>query len=348
MFAEYGPVDGVPVLAFHGTPQCRLRVEPTIRIVTELGIRLITYDRPGCGGSDRMVGRTVADSAGDARAILDAVDVERCAVSEGSGGTPPAMAFAALCPERVIRLALQAPIAPRKRLGPAAWSSGQDAETVAYMTHCLQGRKLRPQRSLPRSLPWSTRATRRPTNLPRRSAKGPGVLSMTNWRNSGIGASSLKPLSRPRPPSTTRTRRFCLDSIRRGLLSTSRTRSSWSLRRWATATVVRTAWSPSGACTGGWPRASTSASRRTRNATHADTAAAPCSGPMRTRATWRTLPGDPRESSPSTPPGATTTRRRAGSALRWMSSMPWAVTPGRLPTPPWTKPEQPVSLPTRA
>ena len=139
MFAEYGPVDGVPVLAFHGTPQCRLRVEPTISIVTDLGIRLITYDRPGCGGSDRMAGRTVADSAGDARAILDAVGVERCAVNGGSGGTPPAMAFAALCPERVIRLALQAPIAPRKRLGHEAWSWAQDAETVAYMAHCLEG-----------------------------------------------------------------------------------------------------------------------------------------------------------------------------------------------------------------
>jgi hypothetical protein len=29
MFAEYGPADGLPVLTFRGTPQCRLRVERT-------------------------------------------------------------------------------------------------------------------------------------------------------------------------------------------------------------------------------------------------------------------------------------------------------------------------------
>lgn len=92
MFAEYGPVDGVPLLTFHGTPQCRLRVALTVEVITELGIRLIAFDRPGCGGSDRMAGRIVADSARDARAILDAVGVERAAVHGGSGGTPPAMA----------------------------------------------------------------------------------------------------------------------------------------------------------------------------------------------------------------------------------------------------------------
>ena len=79
-FAEYGPVDGLPILSFHGTPQCRLRVALTVDVITDLGIRLITYDRPGCGGSDRMTGRTVADSAADALAVLDAVGLQRVAV----------------------------------------------------------------------------------------------------------------------------------------------------------------------------------------------------------------------------------------------------------------------------
>ena len=139
MFAEYGPADGLPVLTFHGTPQCRLRIARTVGVATDLGIRLISYDRPGCGGSDRMAGRIVADSAGDARAILDAVGVDSVAVHGGSGGTPPAMALAALCPERVTRLALQAPIAPRYRLGHEAWSQGQDPDTLDYMAHCLEG-----------------------------------------------------------------------------------------------------------------------------------------------------------------------------------------------------------------
>ena len=139
MFAEYGPADGLPVLTFHGTPQCRLRIARTVGVVTDLGIRLISYDRPGCGGSVRMAGRIVADSASDARAVLDAVGVEHAAVHGGSGGTPPAMAFAARCPERVARLALQAPIAPRQRLGHDVWSRNQDEETLNYMARCLEG-----------------------------------------------------------------------------------------------------------------------------------------------------------------------------------------------------------------
>jgi pimeloyl-ACP methyl ester carboxylesterase len=49
------------------------------------------------------------------------------------------MAFAAVCLERVSRLALQAPIAPRQRLGHEAWSHGQDDETRAYMARCVDG-----------------------------------------------------------------------------------------------------------------------------------------------------------------------------------------------------------------
>jgi pimeloyl-ACP methyl ester carboxylesterase len=139
MFAEYGPSDGVPVLSFHGTPQCRLAAAWTVAVVTELGIRLIRYDRPGCGGSDRVAGRTVADSAGDACVVLDAAGVERAAVHGGSGGTPPAMALAALRSERVSCLALQAPIAPYTRLGHELWSRGQDEQTLEYMGLCLQG-----------------------------------------------------------------------------------------------------------------------------------------------------------------------------------------------------------------
>ncbi len=42
-------------------------------------------------------------------------------------------------PTTVTRLALQAPIAPRQRLGHEAWSAGQDAETREYMARCLEG-----------------------------------------------------------------------------------------------------------------------------------------------------------------------------------------------------------------
>jgi pimeloyl-ACP methyl ester carboxylesterase len=64
-------------------------------VLYRLGIRLICYDRPGYGGSDRSAGRTVADAAGDVLAIAEALDLGPFAVVGRSGGAPHALACAA-------------------------------------------------------------------------------------------------------------------------------------------------------------------------------------------------------------------------------------------------------------
>jgi pimeloyl-ACP methyl ester carboxylesterase len=116
-YAEFGDLGGHPVISLHGTPGCRLLSAKAIRLDFEallrsLGVRLIRYDRPGYGGSSRHPGRSVADSAADVEAVADAVGVARFAVEGGSGGSPHALAAAALLPERVERVALVAPLAP--------------------------------------------------------------------------------------------------------------------------------------------------------------------------------------------------------------------------------------------
>jgi pimeloyl-ACP methyl ester carboxylesterase len=52
------------------------------------GARVITYDRPGYGGSDRDPGRRVVSCVGDVASIADALGIERFAVTGGSGGGP--------------------------------------------------------------------------------------------------------------------------------------------------------------------------------------------------------------------------------------------------------------------
>jgi pimeloyl-ACP methyl ester carboxylesterase len=143
-FAEWGLLDGIPILSMHGTPGCRLldarRIERRFEdLLAGLGIRLVTYDRPGYGRSDRQRGRKVADTAGDVAAIADALEVERFAVVGGSSGSAHALAVAALLPRRVLRVACVAPMAPYDQLGHEEWSRSQFDGVREYVAACLQG-----------------------------------------------------------------------------------------------------------------------------------------------------------------------------------------------------------------
>lgn len=109
---EWGVPDGTPVLYTHGSPMSRLARYPDERLFDELGVRLITYDRPGFGCSTPHPGRRVADAAGDIAAIADALGLDRFPVYGVSGGGPHALAYAARFPERVSRVAALASPAP--------------------------------------------------------------------------------------------------------------------------------------------------------------------------------------------------------------------------------------------
>lgn len=109
---EDGDPSGRPVLVHSGTPNSRLMFGPDVALAARQGIRLISYDRPGYGGSAHLPGRTVADCAQDVRAIAGALGVDRLAVWGISGGGPHALACAALLPDLVPAVASLASIAP--------------------------------------------------------------------------------------------------------------------------------------------------------------------------------------------------------------------------------------------
>jgi len=112
--AEYGPQDGAPIFSLHGTPGSRYGGPPPElpTLYDDLFVRVIGYDRPGYGLSTRHPGRSVADCAADVAAIADRLDIERFAVTGGSGGGPHCLAVAALLPERVTRVACVVGVAP--------------------------------------------------------------------------------------------------------------------------------------------------------------------------------------------------------------------------------------------
>lgn len=137
-YAEWGDPTGLPVFSLHGTPGCRLNRHPNDELLRSTGARIITYDRPGYGRSDRQSGRVVADAAADVAAIADALGIESFAVTGASGGGPHALACAALLPDRVIRAACVVGVAPYEALG-AAWTAGMDPNNVAEFGWALLG-----------------------------------------------------------------------------------------------------------------------------------------------------------------------------------------------------------------
>jgi pimeloyl-ACP methyl ester carboxylesterase len=109
----YDTEDGdLPVVWHHGTPNVGTPPAPLSGDGDRLGIRWISYDRPGYGGSTPVPGRDVTSAAGDAAAVADAAGVDRFAVLSHSGGGPHALACAALLPDRVTAAAVVSSPAP--------------------------------------------------------------------------------------------------------------------------------------------------------------------------------------------------------------------------------------------
>jgi pimeloyl-ACP methyl ester carboxylesterase len=131
---DEGDAAGFAVIAHHGTPA----VGELYPMWLEEGIRLIGFDRAGYRGSTRDHGRTVADVAGDVRAIADALGLERFATWGISGGGPHALACAALLPDRVVAAATLGAPAPFDAEG-LDWFAGQGEGNVVEHNAALQG-----------------------------------------------------------------------------------------------------------------------------------------------------------------------------------------------------------------
>jgi pimeloyl-ACP methyl ester carboxylesterase len=123
----------------HGTPNIGAPPEPLFADSELLGIRWISYDRPGYGGSTPHLDRTVASAAGDAAAVADALGVDRFAVMGHSGGGPHALACGALLPERVLGVISVAGLAPFGAEG-FDWFAGMSNSGVAALRAAAQGR----------------------------------------------------------------------------------------------------------------------------------------------------------------------------------------------------------------
>jgi pimeloyl-ACP methyl ester carboxylesterase len=123
----------------HGTPNVGEPPAPLLPAAAGRGIRWVSYDRPGYGGSTPRPGRDVASAADDVSRIADALGIGRFAVVGHSGGATHALACAALLPERVLAAVCLAAMAPRQADG-LDWYAGMAPSGVARLGAAASGR----------------------------------------------------------------------------------------------------------------------------------------------------------------------------------------------------------------
>ena len=92
---DAGDPDGAVVMCFHGTPGSRLDLRFGEELAARCGVRLVSFDRPGYGGSTPAP-FGLASTGADAHAVADALGVARFATLGVSGGGPGALAAAAV------------------------------------------------------------------------------------------------------------------------------------------------------------------------------------------------------------------------------------------------------------
>jgi len=129
----------LPVFWQHGTPSTGAPPEPLLGAADGNGLRWVSYDRPGYGGSTPRPGRDAASAAADMAGIADALGIGQFAVLGHSGGGPHALACAALLPERVLSVVSVSGLAPLPADG-LDWYAGMAASVAAELRAAAQGR----------------------------------------------------------------------------------------------------------------------------------------------------------------------------------------------------------------
>jgi len=111
-YLESGDPKGLPVFFFHGGPGSRLDGLLFDEFNEQLGIRMITVDRPGYGLSDFQENRTYLDWPDDVIELADHLTIDQFAVLGWSSGGPYAAAVAHEIPQRLVVVAIVAGESP--------------------------------------------------------------------------------------------------------------------------------------------------------------------------------------------------------------------------------------------
>lgn len=134
-YESWGDPEGTPVLFQHGTGDSRLARHPDGSLAAAAGVRLITTDRPGIGGSDRLPHRSLLDWPADVTALTAELGIGGFVAAGWSGGGPHALALAAALGERVSGIVLASPLGPFDRDGSRDLVRNRDLRMIWRLSH---------------------------------------------------------------------------------------------------------------------------------------------------------------------------------------------------------------------
>ena len=133
-----GPPEGRTLLFQPGTPNAGAAFRAIVEPAADLGLRTVSYSRPGYGRSTPRPGRSVADAVPDMETVLDAVGAQEFVTLGWSGGGPHALAAGALLPERCQAVAVLAGVAPYPAPG-IDWLTGMGEGNLEEFGAALAG-----------------------------------------------------------------------------------------------------------------------------------------------------------------------------------------------------------------
>jgi pimeloyl-ACP methyl ester carboxylesterase len=139
--ADGGQADLV-VVWHHGSPNIGAPPRPLLPTSTALGIRWVSYDRPGSGGSTAAPDRDIASAARYTAAVADRLGIDRFATMGHSSGGAYALGCGALLAERVIAVVSISTMAPYPAEG-LDWFAGFAPAGAGSLRAASQGRAAR-------------------------------------------------------------------------------------------------------------------------------------------------------------------------------------------------------------
>ena len=113
---EYGDPHGLPVFFCHGWPSSRAMAALTDDAACELGLRIISPDRPGIRQSTHQPGRRLLDWPPLLRELAANLEIEKFRILAISGGAPYAYAAAWSMPDQVEAIAVVSGAPPIDKL----------------------------------------------------------------------------------------------------------------------------------------------------------------------------------------------------------------------------------------
>ncbi len=116
-YTEYGSATGTPVFFFHGWPSSRTMAQLTDAAARELGVRIISPDRPGIRDSSFQPNRKLIDWPQIIEQLADRLRIQQFRILAISGGALYAYVAAWKLPERVEAVAIASGAPPIVDLG---------------------------------------------------------------------------------------------------------------------------------------------------------------------------------------------------------------------------------------